>query len=130
MMTPTCYWHDFDTLTMALKWHCYVDTISMTWTLMNAITTMIMWWHDGNNNLITLYWSRRCLIVDWLPYSYPYYNLLFLSCLLWSIYNKDSHEPLFISLVVNSLAILFEALMIRNLYRNQYYTQWFGLISL
>lgn len=44
----------------------------------------------------------------WCPQSLMFYNLVFFFCLLWSIHNLESDEPIQFALFVNVLSIFFD----------------------
>ncbi|XP_076365266.1 type-1 angiotensin II receptor-associated protein-like isoform X2 [Tachypleus tridentatus] len=62
--------------------------------------------------------SLWALQSPWLPYSYLYYNLIFVGCLLWSLQWKDSDEPVFMALVIDAISILLDVATISLYYKN------------
>ncbi|CAG2170292.1 unnamed protein product [Oppiella nova] len=53
-----------------------------------------------------------CLIGNWLPASYMFYNTFFMLCLLWSMHSRDSHDPILIATLINLLSIILDAITI------------------
>ncbi|XP_034239165.1 uncharacterized protein LOC117644083 [Thrips palmi] len=48
----------------------------------------------------------------WSPDSFLFYNALFILSILWSIHNKESDEPLQISVIINVISILFDVIVL------------------
>ncbi|XP_034951485.1 uncharacterized protein [Chelonus insularis] len=56
----------------------------------------------------------------WCPQSAMFYNLLFFGCLLWSIHNTESDEPLQFALIVNVFSLLFDTITLAVYFDSHY----------
>lgn len=73
----------------------------------------------------------RVLLGNWLPEAYLYYNLLLMVTIMWSMHNKDSHEPVLLATFINVISILFDAILIGVYYGEKHNTSvWFGFTVL
>lgn len=76
-------------------------------------------------HLLLTTWAAQA---SWLPNAYLYYNGIFMLLLMWSIYHKESDEPVLLSLFLDVLSILLDIIMLSVFY--PYYPHPFQQFSI